>query len=77
VPFFSTGLLENTRFRIGHREEKKNPLRAPSLLLQAVRLALLIPALLRRTMFPLPASYFRQPLPLVIGATVSEYYELI
>ena len=48
-----------------------------ALLLPAVRLALLNPALPRRTMFPLPATYFRQPLPLVIGATVSEYYELI
>ena len=26
-----------------------------------------------RAMFPLPAAYFRQPLPPVIGATVSEY----
>ena len=61
VPFFSTGLFESTRFRIGR------------LLFPAVRLALLNPALPRRTMFPLPATYFRQPLPPVIGATVSEY----
>jgi len=28
-------------------------------------------------MFPVHATYFCQPLPLVIGPTVSEYYELI
>ena len=71
VPFLSTGLFRNTRFRIGLQRSK------PSLLLPAVRLALLNPALDRRTMFPLPASYFCQPLPPVIGATVSEYYGLI
>ena len=76
VPFFSTGLFENTRFRIGQTErELLYP--ASSLLLPAVRLALSIPALPRRTMFPLPATYFRQPLPPVIGATVSEYCGLI
>ena len=76
VPFFSTGLFENTPVRIRHHESKAS-LSEPSLLILAVRLAWRIPALHRRTMFPLPATYFRQPLPPVLGATVSEYYGLI
>ena len=72
MPFFSTGLFESTRVRIG-QSEGETSLPASSLLFPAVRLALLIPALPRRTMFPLLATYFRQPLPPVIGATVSKY----
>jgi len=51
-------------------KRKNNFSAQPSLLLLAVRLALLIPVLHRRTMFPLPASCSCPPLPLVIGATI-------
>ena len=50
VPFFSTGLFESTRFRIG-QSEGETSLRASSLLFPAVRLALLNPALLARQCF--------------------------
>src|SRR5436309_5918620 len=73
VPFSSTGLFRNTRFRVRHQDTKRGCCPEPSLLSPAVRLALLIPALRRRTMFPMPASYSCPPLPLVNGATVSEY----
>jgi hypothetical protein len=71
VPFSSTGLFENTRFRIRLQKDEA------FLAIASSEVSIAVPALRRRTMFPLPASYFRQPLPLVSGATVSEYYELI
>jgi len=74
MPVFSTGFFENTRFRIGTTKEKCPSIAVVAIASSEVGIAESGPS--RRTMFPLPAAYFRQPLP-VIGATVSEYYGLI